>query len=514
MTRDEELRAPFHTTEPLKAAAKRLCIDPVRLRALWNEVFGEEAMAERGRRIRQASAADVGRASAGFERVFKETMLTCSSCGGSVSVKAIQVAQMDDPATFTCEQCSGDRDCPVCGQRVDGAKGLAAHFRHRREAGDAEHPAYEQGQEDALWVGKAEPEDYVTCRECRLRSSNLTGHVRVHGLTAEEYRQKHGVGARLRSIKEAEGIGSAIKEMFPDGRDYGTKEVQCPECDATWTAPKTLAMSVHDLRCLECKVSDARAEADAKWEGKSEPEDFVTCRVCGEYRATNLSSHLQSLHPEVVGSYLKAYPGALINSVQSGTRSGNCRIGLTPADLAPFMDKQGRVEAAKAAEALDCVYWTVLRYCRAYKIPVRNRLAFQKRVLDLVSEFLGGAPYIWEWSHTGIVNPKTGYRLFFDGFFATHNLIVEAHGKQHYDYIPYWHKTEVAFEERREVDALKVRRAQELGYRVLVVRYDEPFTDPAYLAGRLVGMGVLEPGDYRGESVGPAEGRDVFDLFG
>ena len=404
----------------------------------------------------------------------------------------------------------------MCGQRVDGAKGLAAHFRHRREAGDLEHPAYEQGQTDALWVGKVDPEDYVTCQECRLRSSNLTSHVRVHGLTAEAYHQKYGDGARLRSVKEAEGIGNAIKEMFPDGRDYGTKMVMCPECDVEWEAPKTLAMSVHDLRCPACKVADARAEADAKWEGKSEPADFVTCRVCGEYRATNLSSHLQSMHPEVVGSYMSVYTGALINSEQSGTRSGNCRIGLTLADLAPFMDKQGRVEVAKAADALGCVLWTVLRYCRAFKIPTRNRLAFQKRVLDLVSEALGGSGYIWEWSHTGIVNPKTSYRLFFDGLFAKHNLIVEAHGKQHTTYIPYWHKTEAAFEARKEVDALKVQRARELGYKVLVVQYDEPFTDPAYLAGRLVGMGVLEPGDYQGKPPEPADGGlgDVFDLFG
>jgi len=47
------------------------------------------------------------------------------------------------------------------------------------------------------------------------------------------------------------------------------------------------------------------------------------------------------------------------------------------------------------------------------------------------------------------------------------------------------------------LDAHKVSEAVRLGYRVLVVRHDEPYTDPAYLAGRLVGMGVLAPGSFR-----------------
>lgn len=43
-----------------------------------------------------------------------------------------------------------------------------------------------------------------------------------------------------------------------------------------------------------------------------------------------------------------------------------------------------------------------------------------------------------------------------------------------------------------------------------MVRYDEPFTDPAYLAGRLVEMGVLAPGVFTGGN----EAEDVLGLFG
>ena len=502
MTRDEELREPFHTTEPLKTAAKRLRIDPVRLRALWNEVFGEEAMVERGKRIRAASATEVAKAIA-VNRVFSDVDVPCTACGLQVSMKSNAAAHLDR-AVFRCEQCSGDRDCPVCGQRVDGERGMSAHFRHRREAGDAEHPAYEQGETDALWVGKEEPLDYVTCRECKLRSTNLTSHIRVHGVAADEYRRRHA-GARLRSEREQEVLNQGTARSHVEGKHDGTKKVVCPDCDEEWDAPKSLALSAHDTRCLLCRGLAGRAEEEARWEGKSEPDDYVTCRVCGTYRAQNLTSHFQSVHPEVMGQYGIIYPGALVNTMNSGARSGNCRIGLTPTDLAPYMDTKGRVEVAKAAEALGCVHWTVLRYCRQYKLPTRNRLAFQKRVLDLVSDALGGAGYIWEWSHAGVRNPKTGYQLYFDGLFAKHGLIVEAHGAQHFKYIPYWHKSEERFLEQQALDVLKVSRAEALGYKVLVIRHDEPFTDPMYLAGRLVQMGVLEPAAVDG---------GVLDLFG
>jgi hypothetical protein len=164
------------------------------------------------------------------------------------------------------------------------------------------------------------------------------------------------------------------------------------------------------------------------------------------------------------------------------------KLNITRDDLVPFMDRQGRVEVAKAGQGMSCSWLTVLRACRRLNLPTRNRLAFQKRVLDAVSDVLGGAGYAWEWSHDEVRNPRTGYRLYYDGMFPSHGLIVEAHGAQHYRYTPGWHRSEAEFDERVALDAHKVDAAERLGYRVLVVRYDEPFTDASYLAGRLYGL--------------------------
>jgi hypothetical protein len=113
---------------------------------------------------------------------------------------------------------------------------------------------------------------------------------------------------------------------------------------------------------------------------------------------------------------------------------------------------------------------------------------------------LGGVPFVQEWKSWLLKNERTGHRFRFDGYYASVNLIVEFHGHQHYtfpnafmldeSYRPVW-------EESCWRDDEKVRLATASGIHYLVVREDEPYTDAAYLAGRLVGLGVLAPGDFR-----------------
>lgn len=494
---DGELVAVWESGEPFKAAAARMGMSPNTLRDRWKGMYGEEAFAERGRRLQAAAAAATMRASAAT-RTYRDVDVSCSACGTVVVLKANRVAHMNR-ATFMCDGCRGDRDCPVCGLRVDGERGMSGHLRHRRDAGDAAHIEYERTLADAEFEGQIEELDYVVCRECGMRSSNLSGHVRVHGLTVGAYRARHGADLVLRASAERESIREAARRAHANGQHGGTKVVLCPECDAPWGAPKSLALSVHDLRCAVCRVLGDIAEEHARWEGMSEPSDYVTCRACGVYRGENLTSHIQVSHPDLIGRYAVRYPGALVNAVRSGSRVGGSgrTIYLTRDDLVPFMDNQGRVEVAKAASGLKCSWLTVLRACRSLTLPTRNRLAFQKRVLDAVSEVLGGAGYAWEWSHDEVRNPRTGYRLYYDGMFAGHALIVEAHGAQHYRYTPGWHRSESHFEERVWLDSHKVSEAVRLGYQVLVVRHDEPYTDAAYLAGRLVEMGVVPAGSFR-----------------
>jgi len=360
-------------------------------------------------------------------------------------------------------------DCSICGFTVANVRGLASHFRHQSDT----HPDYETWKADQKWAGKTEDEDFVRCRECGFRSASLARHLKSsHGFTADEYRVKHGSDALTRNrrteAKRREGIRNAKQDRT------GTKQVPCSTCGVEMTVHK---LSQSNLKCGVCK----QVEKEARWEGLEDGFDYVTCLDCG-YRAVNLTSHMQNAHPD----YRERHPDAQINAEVSRSRIGGSgqKIDLTEADLTPYMDGKGCVEVAKAADHLGCSWPVVLRTCRALGIPTRNKLATQKRVLDMVAQVLG-EPYKWEWSHPEIKNPETGYTLFFDGYFPKSKLICEYHGRQHFEMIPYWHKTEEVFQRRVALEAYKVQRARDLGYRIIEVRFDDPLTSVDFYRGLL-----------------------------
>ena len=484
-----DITAAFSTAEPFKAVAARLGMSPNTLRRLWQDEFGAEAFTARGKAIQAGAAAQTCRETAAT-RVYKDVRVPCSSCGTEVPLKTNQVAQMVE--AFVCEDCKYDRVCPVCDQLVDGERGLSGHFRHRREAGDAAHLEYRDKQEEARWEGLQEGQGYVRCLECGHRAETLARHLgAAHGLTADEYRSRHG-DIRIRSVKVEQARSLALQEGRTSPAYAGTKEVSCPSCGETRGVSKFFVPDVHDLRCEVCRAAEEAAFEEARWEGKAEPADFVECRVCG-WKGESITGHLAAVHADLgVAGYKGLHPEApwFVSGAYQFQPSAN-KLNLTVADLAPFKDDKGRVQVALAADTLGCSWLTVLRYCKEHKLPTRNRLAFQKRVLDALSEILGEA-YEWEWSDLRVTNPLTGYRLYFDGYFPKHNLLVEVHGKQHFVYIHYWHKARYIFEAMQARDVTKQEQAMGLGFQVLTIRYDEPFTDSMYLRGRLKERGLLE----------------------
>lgn len=171
----EEIREAFHTDEGFKAVAKRLGMSPNTLRPLWKAEFGEEAYKVRGKTLQARAAAKTARSIA-KNRVYKDVLVSCTSCDSTVVLKSNQAAHMD-LSTFICESCRCDRECPVCGLAVDGIRGLSTHFRHRREAKDDAHILYEHRSEIVRWLGQVEGVDYVSCLECGHRGLSLNRHI-------------------------------------------------------------------------------------------------------------------------------------------------------------------------------------------------------------------------------------------------------------------------------------------------------------------------------------------------
>jgi len=203
-------------------------------------------------------------------------------------------------------------DCPICGFTVSNARGLVAHFRHQA----ATHPDYKEWSEEQKWKDKTEGVDFVRCRECGFRSKSLAQHLKsAHGFTADEYREKHGADAPTRcsstEAKRRAGIKAAHARTDRKGQ---AKTVACTGCGVDTEI--SLFASASTAVCGACR--------DSVWEGKSEPEEFVTCLDCG-HRAENLTSHVTNAHPD----YRERHPDAVMVALRSAVRDKEALRGRT-----------------------------------------------------------------------------------------------------------------------------------------------------------------------------------------
>ena len=340
---EEELLASFHTNEAFKDIAARINTSPNTLRDRWVKAFGKEAFDARSKKFHSAAGIRAGSAWKGKKRVSEE---------------ALQARDADRGV---------DRRCPVCNVGCVGYQALIHHMiRAKDEAHTKALKEVRKQTEDVKWAAL----DFVTCAVCGVKSELLNNHIKLHGLTAFEYRLKY------------------------------------PGCPLTTSSSES-----------------KRLEA--------------------------LAPHYQFL-----------------------------TLNLTKENLLPFVDENGAVIPLKAAKALHIARGTVLYYCRKLGLPTRNKLVWQRYVLDSAAEVYG--VYKWEWSDPKIVNPETGWAFRFDGYFPEHNVIVEAHGEQHYRYSESWHGTLENFHKLRERDAYKRQAVEERGYRYVRVRTTDPIQDVTF----------------------------------
>lgn len=368
------------------------------------------------------------------------------------------------------------------------------HFHHQRSAGDKGHLDYVP--EDP-WRGKIERQDFVVCLECGHLAETLARHLKAsHGITANDYRAKHG-DVLIRCAKTTQARRAALSKSRQSPIFTGIKDVTCPSCGVVHQAHK---MAMAKVLCPACKVVP-----EPTWEGLSETEDFVVCLECG-HKAENLNSHFMSQHP----SYRTLHPDAPVVALRSAVRDKQSlrglrrspdfkrkvseakTLGLTVTDFEPFLDPDGTVDThamskvfgyapltlkkymrkcglnatrkylenrgvskrvilsvetlkghalgngkisvASATAGTGYCGYTIKKECRRLGLPWAHGNVTQKVCLEAISLVLGRVPYQEEWFSDRFRNPLTGHRFRFDGYFPTLGLVVEFHGHQHYTF--------------------------------------------------------------------------------
>lgn len=73
----------------------------------------------------------------------------------------------------------------------------------------------------------------------------------------------------------------------------------------------------------------------------------------------------------------------------------------------------------------------------------------------------------------GSTNPKNKSVLYLDFFIPNLKLGIEIHGKQHFEYTPYFHKNKMGFFAHQKRDELKQQWCDKNTIKLIVLRYDE-----------------------------------------
>ena len=343
-----------------------------------------------------------------------------------------------------------DIACPSCGVVWVGSKFLAS-MTHDFRCSECRKRA-----EDARWVGLSEPDDYVTCRECGYRAESLVSHFQNEH---PDYRQRHP-DAPVVSLNSAVRDKTALQGVQ---RSSEFKE-----------------------RIRQAKLLNLTLEDFSPFLEPDGSVDHGRMMLGIQCAWPTLKNYIEELGLKATDKYVK-------KRIEAHT------VRLSPQDLEPFKLKNGKISLSSAAGGLGFVPRTLKRECRRLGLRWAHGNISQRRCLDALSVALGGIPYRSEWKSWRFVNPKSGHRFRFDGFFEPLGLVVEFQGNFHYTFPSYFLPNESyrpvyeAICERDQIKREMILASPDLHY--LEITEEEPYNNSDYLKGRLFQMGILPCGE-------------------
>ena len=298
----------------------------------------------------------------------------------------------------------------------------------------------------------------MTCQVCGHRAESLVSHIRNVHPELEGHYQETFPGALVTAL----------------GSDIRNKEALKGKPLSDETKAKMSANAGRWNKGLTKETDSRMAQAALNMIGRKAWRKGLT----------------KDDHPGVMSTAIKMKEVRAIRHWTNGTE-----VTLTREQLLPFARKNGKISVGRAIAALGHAFVTIQRECARHGLKVSRTAVSQAICLETISQVLGGDPYETEWNDGTFTNPKTGGRFRFDGFFSARKLLVEFQGRQHYDPEAKWFfeggDTYEVLVERDRQKALQVETDRR--FKLFLVREDEPYTDPAYLRGRLIDEGFLDP---------------------
>lgn len=392
--------------------------------------------------------------------------------------------------------------CP-CGVTHEVGRTSASRDPRCPDCRARDKAAQEEAQDLARWDGKAEGLDYVVCQECGHRAESLVSHIRsAHSeleghyqgqVTADRSAIRDKTALKGRKLSEETKAKMSANAGWNRGLTKGTDErvaraAAGMEGRKAWS--KGLTKADHpSLQSTSEKLSTYRGEARPWSNGlKADLSQVDFTPFLDETGAVDRKVMAETLDlcEHTIMTYMKSL-GLRLSTKYMDIRAERQVIRLEKEDLLPFALANGKIVVGAAMAGLGRDFKVIKRECGRHGLPTFNRRIRQSICLDALSKALGGASYVQEWSPRQFANPQTGHRFRFDGFFASHDLIAEFMGYQHWTFPNIYIRDRALFDAMVERDAEKVRQIKNDGrYHLIVIREDEPYADIEYLHQRLL----------------------------
>jgi len=102
---------------------------------------------------------------------------------------------------------------------------------------------------------------------------------------------------------------------------------------------------------------------------------------------------------------------------------------------------------------------------------------YHLKTRELLHQMFAGYSILEEVKLPGSRKPHLKSVLFLDFFIPNLMIGVEVHGKQHYEYVPYFHKTKAKYIQAIKRDSLKEEWCELNNINLIVLKYSDDIED-------------------------------------
>lgn len=119
------------------------------------------------------------------------------------------------------------------------------------------------------------------------------------------------------------------------------------------------------------------------------------------------------------------------------------------------------------------IYIINLRKYIVHGNKVKNQSSYHLEARRLLREYFPGYIVYEEMKLPGSRDPSKKSVLFLDFFIEKEMLGIEVHGRQHYDFIPFFHKTKAGFLQAQTRDLIKQQWCELNNIELIVFKYSD-----------------------------------------